>query len=86
VALTEEQPTTAMPRPKPAYRLGLSGKLLLLTIPLVMIAEVLIYVPSIAGFAGAADPFQHRRPRGGHQDGAPAPAVGQRRSAGGDRS
>lgn len=31
-------------------RLGLSGKLLLLTIPLVMIAEVLIYVPSIANF------------------------------------
>ena len=30
--------------------LGLSGKLLLLTIPLVMIAEVLIYVPSIANF------------------------------------
>src|SRR5438105_11545202 len=29
-------------------RLGLSGKLLLLTIPLVMIAEVLIYVPAIA--------------------------------------
>jgi signal transduction histidine kinase len=31
-------------------RLGLSGKLLLLTIPLVLIAEVLIYVPSIANF------------------------------------
>lgn len=31
-------------------QLGLSGKLLLLTIPLVMIAEVLIYVPSIANF------------------------------------
>ena len=29
-------------------RLGLSGKLLLLTIPLVMIAEVLTYVPAIA--------------------------------------
>jgi signal transduction histidine kinase len=50
VAVTEEQPTTAMPRPKPAYRLGLSGKLLLLTIPLVMIAEILIYVPAIANF------------------------------------
>jgi signal transduction histidine kinase len=50
VAVTEEQQTTAMPRPKPAYRLGLSGKLLLLTIPLVMIAEVLIYVPAIANF------------------------------------
>jgi signal transduction histidine kinase len=31
-------------------RLGLSGKLLLLTFPLVMMAEVLIYVPSIANF------------------------------------
>lgn len=31
-------------------QLGLSGKLLLLTIPLVMIAEVLIYVPSIGNF------------------------------------
>lgn len=31
-------------------RLSLSGKLLLLTIPLVMIAEVLVYVPSIANF------------------------------------
>lgn len=33
-----------------APRLGLSGKLLLLTILFVMIAEVLIYVPSIANF------------------------------------
>lgn len=31
-------------------RLGLSGKLLLLTIPLVLIAEILIYVPAIANF------------------------------------
>jgi signal transduction histidine kinase len=31
-------------------RFGLSAKLLLLTIPLVMIAEVLIYVPSIANY------------------------------------
>ncbi len=31
-------------------RLGLSGKLLLLTIPLVMIAGILIYVPAIANF------------------------------------
>ena len=36
--------------PAPAPRLGLSGKLLLLTIVFVMIAEVLIYVPSIANF------------------------------------
>src|SRR6266536_3679276 len=31
-------------------RLGLSGKLLVLTILFVMIAEVLIYVPSVANF------------------------------------
>ena len=38
------------PRPLPPRRLGLSGKLLLLTIPLVMIAGLMIYVPSIANF------------------------------------
>src|SRR6202048_2178514 len=38
------------PRPGPRRRLGLSGKLLLLTIPLVMIAGILIYVPAIANF------------------------------------
>jgi signal transduction histidine kinase len=37
-------------RLRPLRRLGLSGKLLLLTIPLVLIAEILIYVPSIANF------------------------------------
>ncbi len=35
---------------KPTGRLGLSGKLLVLTILFVMLAEVLIYVPSIADF------------------------------------
>src|SRR4029079_17628321 len=44
-----ELPPMEPPDPKPR-RLGLSGKLLLLTIPLVMIAEILIYVPSIANF------------------------------------
>src|SRR4051812_36549708 len=39
-----------MPRAGPPHRLGLSGKLLLLTIPLVMIASMLIYVPTIANF------------------------------------
>ncbi|HKS20377.1 MAG TPA: HAMP domain-containing sensor histidine kinase [Bradyrhizobium sp.] len=34
----------------PRRRLGLSGKLLLLTIPLAMIAGMLIYVPAIANF------------------------------------
>src|SRR5260221_1853887 len=48
--MTEEQPTTERPRPKPPRRLGLSGKLLLLTIPLIMIAGMLIYVPAIANF------------------------------------
>jgi len=46
----DEQPNTVTVRARPQRRLGLSGKLLLLTIPLVMIAEVLIYVPSIANF------------------------------------
>jgi signal transduction histidine kinase len=50
VSVTDEQPTTRPPRPLPPRRLGLSGKLLLLTIPLVMIAEILIYVPAIANF------------------------------------
>jgi signal transduction histidine kinase len=50
VSVTDEQPTMEKPRPKPSRRLGLSGKLLLLTIPLVMIAEILIYVPAIANF------------------------------------
>ena len=50
VSVTDDQPNMATPRAKPQRRLGLSGKLLLLTIPLVMIAEVLIYVPSMANF------------------------------------
>jgi signal transduction histidine kinase len=50
VSETDQQPSTAMPRPLPPRRLGLSGKLLLLTIPLVMIAGILMYVPAIANF------------------------------------
>src|SRR6201999_1424339 len=50
VAVTEEQSTMRTPRPVPRYKLRLSGKLLLLTIPLVMIAGFLIYVPAIANF------------------------------------
>src|SRR5580698_2166137 len=50
VSVTYEQPMMERPRPKLSRRLGLSGKLLLLTIPLVMIAEILIYVPAIANF------------------------------------
>ena len=40
--------STARAEPVRAPRLGLSGKLLVFTILFVMIAEVLIYVPSIA--------------------------------------
>ncbi|MES2602887.1 MAG: HAMP domain-containing sensor histidine kinase [Pseudomonadota bacterium] len=39
-----------MAKPQPGLRFGLSGKLLLLTIPLILIVEILIYVPSIANF------------------------------------
>jgi signal transduction histidine kinase len=46
--MTEE--TTARPEPVRTPRFGLSGKLLVLTILFVMIAEVLIYVPSVANF------------------------------------
>jgi signal transduction histidine kinase len=49
--VTEDQPAIGTPRRKPRRRrLGLSGKLLLLTIPLVMIAGMMIYVPAIANF------------------------------------
>ena len=37
-------------RPARTLRVGLSGKLLLLTILFVMVAEILIYVPSVANF------------------------------------
>jgi signal transduction histidine kinase len=50
VSMPDEQPTTEKAWARPAYRLGLSGKLLLLTIPLVMIAGMLIYVPAIANY------------------------------------
>jgi signal transduction histidine kinase len=43
--------STLDPQPeKPRARLGLSGKLLLLTALFVMVAEILIYVPSIANY------------------------------------
>jgi signal transduction histidine kinase len=50
VSATDDQPTPQAPRPSGPRRLGLSGKLLLLTIPLVMIAGLMIYVPAIANF------------------------------------
>src|ERR1700710_680687 len=50
VSVTDEQPMMERPRPLSSRRLGLSGKLLLLTIPLVMIAGALMYVPAIANF------------------------------------
>src|SRR2546429_6058213 len=48
--MTSESSSTASDRPERSPRFGLSGKLLLLTILFVMIAEVLIYVPSVANF------------------------------------
>jgi signal transduction histidine kinase len=50
VSATDDQPIMKRPCATLPRRLGLSGKLLLLTIPLVMIVEVLIYVPTIANF------------------------------------
>jgi signal transduction histidine kinase len=50
VSVIEPLPDREKPRLLPSRRLGLSGKLLLLTIPLVMIAGLLIYVPAIANF------------------------------------
>src|SRR6478752_4213172 len=51
--MTQENAPADGPRPgqqRVGWRLGLSGKLLMLTILFVMISEVLIYVPSIANF------------------------------------
>ena len=50
MSVTVDEPLSERPRAKPSRRLGLSGKLLLLTIPLVILAEILIYVPAIANF------------------------------------
>jgi signal transduction histidine kinase len=47
---TAKSDAPAAPPPARAVRVGLSGKLLLLTVVFVMLAEVLIYVPSIANF------------------------------------
>ena len=60
MALTDDQATAQKQRPKPPLRLGLSGKLLLLTIPLVMIAGLLIYVPAIANFRMNRPPTPRR--------------------------
>src|SRR5437588_11405394 len=48
--MTLEPSSTENDQPGRTPRFGLSGKLLLLTILFVMIAEVLIFVPSIANF------------------------------------
>ena len=48
MSATDEPPRAE--RPRLPRQLGLSGKLLLLTVPLVMIAGMLIYVPAIANF------------------------------------
>ena len=48
---SDNQPASDRPRPqRGSRRLGLSGKLLLMTIPLAMIAGMMIYVPAIANF------------------------------------
>ena len=47
---TSEPMTPTATRPALRPRIGLSGKLLFLTILFVMVAEILIYVPSIANF------------------------------------
>src|ERR1700752_5018717 len=47
--MTETAPAPANERARPPY-FGLSGKLLVLTLTFVMLAEVLIYVPSVANF------------------------------------
>jgi signal transduction histidine kinase len=47
---TNEPVLQAAPHPVRGLRIGLSGKLLFLTIIFVMVAEILIYVPSIANF------------------------------------
>jgi signal transduction histidine kinase len=49
VSATDDQLKTEQPALR-ATQLGLSGKLLLLTIPLVLIALLMIYVPAIANF------------------------------------
>src|SRR6201991_3090962 len=49
VSASDEQLRTEQPAVR-ATPLGLSGKLLLLTIPLVLIALLMIYVPAIANF------------------------------------
>src|SRR5215470_6160905 len=49
VSASDEQLRTEQPAVR-ASQLGLSGKLLLLTVPLVLIALLMIYVPAIANF------------------------------------
>jgi signal transduction histidine kinase len=50
-AATDNEQDSDRPRPpKGPRQLGLSGKLLLMTIPLAMIAGMMIYVPAIANF------------------------------------
>ncbi|EKS37185.1 ATP-binding protein [Afipia broomeae] len=50
MAVSGQEPDRTLTKLRPGLRFGLSGKLLLLTIPLILIVEILIYVPSIANF------------------------------------
>ena len=49
-ATSEPVAVESVLRPPRKPRVGLSGKLLLLTVLFVMVAEILIYVPSVANF------------------------------------
>lgn len=50
MAVSGQEPDRTTAKLQSGLRFGLSGKLLLLTIPLILIVEILIYVPSIANF------------------------------------
>ena len=46
----EERSEIVATRPEPRPRLGLAGRVVLLVIGFVMLAEIMIYVPSVANF------------------------------------
>jgi signal transduction histidine kinase len=50
MTLPSPAPPHADPAPKPVVRFGISERLLILTVIFVMLAEILIFVPSIANF------------------------------------
>ena len=60
MAVTDAQPTSETPRPMPSRRFGLSGKLLLLTIPLVLIARKDLPVKDMKEFVAYAKANRER--------------------------